>query len=75
MKILIVFFIMNVCWAQLTPFADKLANTYSIVARDAKTGEMGVAVQSHYFGAGRVVPWAERWARHVSIWWRNRRLH
>lgn len=23
----------------------------------------------------RVLPWAERWARHVSIWWRNRRLH
>jgi Fe-S-cluster containining protein len=23
----------------------------------------------------RVLPWAERWARQVSIWWRNRRLH
>jgi hypothetical protein len=23
----------------------------------------------------RVLPWAERWARHVAIWWRNRRLH
>ena len=23
----------------------------------------------------RVLPWAERWARHASIWWRNRRLH
>lgn len=36
-----------------------LAHTYSIVARDAKTGEMGVAVQSHYFSVGPVVPWAE----------------
>jgi uncharacterized Ntn-hydrolase superfamily protein len=34
-------------------------HTYSIVARDAETGEMGVAVQSHYFSVGPVVPWAE----------------
>jgi uncharacterized Ntn-hydrolase superfamily protein len=32
--------------------------TYSIVARDTKTGEFGVAVQSHYFQVGPVVPWA-----------------
>ncbi|TAN33962.1 DUF1028 domain-containing protein [bacterium] len=32
--------------------------TYSIVARDKVTGELGVAVQSHYFGVGPVVPWA-----------------
>jgi len=36
-----------------------LAHTYSIVARDPRTGEMGVAVQSHYFSVGPVVPWAE----------------
>lgn len=36
-----------------------LAHTYSIVARDAKTGELGVAVQSHYFSVGPIVPWAE----------------
>jgi uncharacterized Ntn-hydrolase superfamily protein len=34
------------------------AMTYSIVARDKKTGEFGVAVQSHYFQVGPVVPWA-----------------
>jgi uncharacterized Ntn-hydrolase superfamily protein len=34
------------------------AVTYSIVARDSKTGEFGVAVQSHYFQVGPVVPWA-----------------
>ena len=28
--------------------------TYSIVARDPATGELGVAVQSHYFGVGAV---------------------
>ena len=33
--------------------------TYSIVARDPTTGELGVAVQSHYFSVGSVVPWAE----------------
>ena len=32
--------------------------TYSIVARDKETGEFGVAVQSHYFQVGPVVPWA-----------------
>lgn len=34
-------------------------HTYSIVARDAKTGQMGVAVQSHWYSVGSVVPWAE----------------
>jgi uncharacterized Ntn-hydrolase superfamily protein len=34
-------------------------HTYSIVARDAATGELGVAVQSHWFSVGAVVPWAE----------------
>ncbi len=33
--------------------------TYSIVARDPETGEMGVAVQSHWFSVGSVVSWAE----------------
>jgi uncharacterized Ntn-hydrolase superfamily protein len=34
-------------------------NTYSIVARDAQTGELGVAVQSHWFSVGADVLWAE----------------
>jgi uncharacterized Ntn-hydrolase superfamily protein len=33
--------------------------TYSIVALDGETGQMGVAVQSHWFSVGSVVPWAE----------------
>src|SRR5437763_809597 len=32
--------------------------TYSVVARDPATGMLGVAVQSCYFGAGAIVPWA-----------------
>jgi uncharacterized Ntn-hydrolase superfamily protein len=31
--------------------------TYSIVARDTDTGQLGVAVQSHFFGVRAVVPW------------------
>jgi hypothetical protein len=34
-------------------------HTYSIVARDPKTGEIGVAVQSHWFAIGPIVPWVE----------------
>jgi uncharacterized Ntn-hydrolase superfamily protein len=33
--------------------------TYSIVARDPGNGELGVAVQSHWFSVGSVVSWAE----------------
>lgn len=33
--------------------------TYSIVARDSLTGQMGVAVQSHWFSVGPIVAWAE----------------
>ncbi|MGM0675295.1 MAG: DUF1028 domain-containing protein [Spirochaetota bacterium] len=34
------------------------AHTYSIAAIDPDTQEMGIAVQSHYFSVGSVVPWA-----------------
>jgi len=34
-------------------------STYSIVARDPGTGELGVAVQSHWFSVGSIVTWAE----------------
>ena len=40
--------------AQLRP-----VSTYSIVARDPATGQIGVAVQSHWFAVGQIVPWAE----------------
>ncbi len=33
--------------------------TYSIVARDEHSGELGVAVQSHWFSVGPIVPWAQ----------------
>lgn len=41
-------------------FGDEpLAHTFSIVARDPETGEMGVAVQSHWFSVGSIVAWGE----------------
>jgi uncharacterized Ntn-hydrolase superfamily protein len=38
---------------------ERPVHTYSIVARDSVTGELGVAVQSHWFSVGTAVPWAE----------------
>ncbi len=38
---------------------SELAHTFSIVARDARTGEMAVGVQSHWFSVGTSVSWAE----------------
>src|SRR2546423_2171634 len=34
-------------------------HTFSIGARDPDTGELGVAVQSHWFSVGSIVSWAE----------------
>lgn len=45
--------------AQLFYSSETLAHTYSIVARDPETGEMGVAVQSHWFSVGSIVSWGE----------------
>jgi uncharacterized Ntn-hydrolase superfamily protein len=39
--------------------ADPTVHTYSIVARDPATGEIGVAVQSHWLSVGSIVAWAE----------------
>ncbi len=38
---------------------DTFVHTYSIVARDPETGEMGVGVQSHWFSVGSIVSWGE----------------
>lgn len=38
---------------------NPLVATYSIVARDPETGEMGVAVQSHWFSVDSIVSWGE----------------
>lgn len=63
MRVVVVFSILAlpvVCPSSL--FANPLLRpvaTYSIVARDSVSGQLGVAVQSHWFSVGPVVPWAE----------------
>ena len=41
------------------PHLAKLAHTYSIVAFDSATGDLGVAVQSKFPNVGGIVPWAK----------------
>ena len=43
---------------QTTISTQRPVHTYSIVARDPETGQLGVAVQSHWFSVGALVPWA-----------------
>lgn len=38
---------------------EKLAHTYSIVAWDSATGDLGIAVQSKFPNVGGIVPWAQ----------------
>jgi len=48
--------------AQVSPEASsvpRVVSTFSIVARDSATGELGVAVASRFFAVGSVVPWAK----------------
>jgi uncharacterized Ntn-hydrolase superfamily protein len=45
--------------AQVFKSNNPLVHTFSIVARDSVTGEMAVAVQSHWFSVGTAVSWAE----------------
>src|ERR1700743_68570 len=48
------------CTAQQVYKANEpLAHTFSIVARDPKTGEMAAAVQSHWFSVGSLVIWGK----------------
>ncbi|MBN2200036.1 MAG: DUF1028 domain-containing protein [Candidatus Aminicenantes bacterium] len=42
-----------------TPQPERPVHTYSIVAYDPATGELGAAVQSHWFSVGPLVPWVE----------------
>ncbi len=37
---------------------EPLVSTFSIVARDPETGDLGIAVQSKFLAVGAVVPWA-----------------
>ena len=52
-------FLLNISFGQFFKKDESFAHTFSIVARDAKTGEMAVGVQSHWFSVGTAVPWGE----------------
>lgn len=58
MKKYIILFFPFIIFSQVK-IKQQLAHTYSIVAMDEKTGEMGIGVQSHWFSVGTIVSWAK----------------
>jgi uncharacterized Ntn-hydrolase superfamily protein len=64
MKSILSFFFVSILFIQNNSAqnfygSEPLAHTYSIVAYDSITGDMGVAVQSHWFSVGPLVAWGE----------------
>jgi uncharacterized Ntn-hydrolase superfamily protein len=58
--IVVMIFLTSVFSAAKQPVvAHNKVSTFSIVARDPATGQVGIAVASRYFSVGSVVPWAE----------------
>ncbi|MCB0753610.1 MAG: DUF1028 domain-containing protein, partial [Ignavibacteriae bacterium] len=58
-SLLLIFLFSQTISAQKFFGTEPFAHTYSIVARDTVSGEMGVAVQSHWFAVGTIVSWGE----------------
>jgi uncharacterized Ntn-hydrolase superfamily protein len=58
-NLLIFSFLFSLCVQAQEFYSDPFAHTFSIVARDSVTGEMGIAVQSHWFSVGSIVGWGE----------------
>ena len=62
MRVFLIVIFLSHYFQTMAQFFDReegLKHTYSIVARDEVTGELGVAVQSHWFSVGSVVAWAK----------------
>src|ERR1700745_1897599 len=59
LKMLLPFMLAESVFGAHRIFKVKEVSTFSIVARDPSTGQMGIAVASRYFSVGSVVPWAE----------------
>ena len=57
--LILLFLISEMAFAQSYKKSEPFTHTYSIVARDAVTGEIGVAVQSHWFSVGSIVIYGE----------------
>ena len=58
-SIVLLLFLCASALAQDAPRLLRPVHTFSIVARDPQTGELGAAVQSHWFAVGTGVIWAE----------------
>ena len=58
MRLLILILVATQLVAADPPDWRRPVATYSIVARDSLSGQLGVAVQSHWFSVGPIVPWA-----------------
>ncbi len=59
MKYFIPSFLLIYSLSSQVPSDFRPVHTYSIVAHDSATGQLGVAVQSHWFSVGVLVPWAK----------------
>ncbi len=59
MRYLMTFLVLTGWLSAQTFYNTPFAHTYSIVAVDSATGEIGAAVQSHWFSVGSIVIWAE----------------
>src|SRR5438270_13176098 len=57
--LILVFALTPALSAQPAERPTRPVHTFSIVAYDPATGQLGVAVQSHWFAVGGEVPWAE----------------
>ncbi len=57
--IIFLFCLVQISYSQLNFYKDNFAHTFSIAAIDENTGEMGLAVQSHWFSVGSIVAWGE----------------
>ncbi|TYB77206.1 DUF1028 domain-containing protein [Bizionia myxarmorum] len=53
------FLVFQMSFSQFYKKSEPFTHTYSIVARDSVTGEMGVAVQSHWFSVGSLAIYGE----------------
>jgi len=59
LNFIFILFLSQVVTSQVYKYSEPLAHTYSIVARDSVTGNIGVAVQSHWFSVGSVVTYGK----------------
>lgn len=58
-QFILALFLTQVLFSQVYKSSEPLAHTFSIVARDSVTGNMAVAVQSHWFSVGSVVTYGK----------------